>query len=173
MMNRIERILITAVVGFYTAAWHLFLGAGKWTHAIVDAIGAAWTWWREAFGTSDVLESPDFSALAARAAGHWSVGAGSTLFVWGLGAALWAASPALAILYGAWELWQRAVDPAKHQRRVARRWDMAVDWAAVQMGGACVIAALLGYGQLTSFFVVISVALILRSAWLMAKRSVL
>jgi hypothetical protein len=130
-------------------------------------------WFIATFGTSDTLEQPDASVLAARAAGHWSVGAGSSLFVWGLGAALWAIAPVLAVLYGAWELWQRAVDPAKHQRRVARRWDMAIDWLCVQLGGLCAITALLGYGELTSFLVATSVVLILLSSWLMAQRSVL
>ena len=171
-MNRIKEVFMDATVGFFIAAWHLFWGAGKWTHAIVDAIGAAWSWWREAFGVSDVLERPDASTLAARAAGHWTVGALSVLITASaLGAHLWATLAALAALYAAWELWQRARDPDRHQRRVARRWDMAVDWAAVQLGGAATAAGIAQMGLLAGALAALGVALILGSAAIMGRKA--
>jgi hypothetical protein len=127
-------------------------------------------WFLATFGVSDTVEKPDASILAARAAGHWSVGSGSTLFAWSIGVVIWAALILLAVLYGAWEAWQWWVDPAKYLRRVARRWDAVVDWAAVMMGGISVGLALTYGGWPVALAVALSVVLILGSASIMARR---
>jgi hypothetical protein len=146
--------------------------AGRAVIAIIGVIEVAWAWWIAAFGVSDVLERPDAGTLATRAAGHWTVGALSVLITASaLGAHLWATLAALAALYGAWELWQRAVDPDRHQRRVARRWDMAVDWAAVQLGGAATAAGIAQMGLLAGALAALGVALILGSAAIMGRKA--
>jgi hypothetical protein len=126
-------------------------------------------WFIQQFGTSDVLENPDASTLAARAAGHWAIGAASQMFAIGAGLPSWAGHAALILLYGAFELWQRQRDPARHQRRVARRWDIVVDWSSVQLGGLCagLSAAAAGWPVLGA--VIASGVLILGSAALMAR----
>jgi len=127
------------------------------------------SWWIAAFGKSDVLENPDASTLAARAAGHWAIGAASQMFLISAGLPSWAGHTALILLYGAFELWQRQRDPARHQRRVARRWDIVVDWSSVQLGGLCagLSAAAAGWPVLGA--VIVSGVLILGSAALMSR----
>jgi hypothetical protein len=145
--------------------------AGRAVIAIVHAVEAAWAWWIAAFGVSDVLERPDAGTLATRAAGHWTVGALSLLLVVAaLGAPVWAALVALTLLYAAWELWQRARDPDRHKRRVARRWDIAVDWTAVQLGGGSTAAAIAAHGALVGALVAVSGVLIFGSAAIMGRR---
>jgi hypothetical protein len=127
-------------------------------------------WWIAAFGTSDVADNPDASSLAARSAGHWSVGAGSLMTVISGGVPWWAGHVALILLYAAWEAWQWRRDPARYQRRVARRWDIAVDWSSVQMGGLCIGLFSIGAGWPVPLAVAASAALILGSAAIMATQ---
>jgi hypothetical protein len=171
MMSWIKKIFMDAAVGFYVAAWHLFIGVAKATHAVVDGIGAAWAWWFRAFGVSDVIDRPDSGTLATRAAAHFGFGTLAVLVVpTVLGYPQWYALPALGVLYAAWEVWQWAVDPARHKRRVARRWDGAVDWGAVVSGGGGAAAADAQLGLLTAVVGCSAAVLILVSAALMAPR---
>lgn len=135
----------------------------------MSAIKRLFSWWIAAFGASDVLENPDASTLAARAAGHWAIGSAAQMFLIGAGLPSWAGHTALFLLYGAFELWQHRRDPARHQRRVARRWDIVVDWSSVQLGGLCagLSAAAAGWPVLGA--VIVSGVLILGSAALMAR----
>jgi hypothetical protein len=91
-------------------------------------------------------------------------------FVWSIGVVMLAAQALLAALYGAWEFWQWWADPAKYLRRVARRWDAFVEWAAVMMGGFSVGLALTYGGWPVALAVALSIALILGSASIMARR---
>jgi hypothetical protein len=167
-VNRFGGYLIDAFIWLLRQLWR---GAGLF-NAAVEGIMAAWSWWRAAFGVSDVLERPDAGTLAARAAGHWALGAMAVLIVSeAVGAPTWATLAALAASYGAWELWQRWVDPARHQRRVARRWDMAVDWSAVQLGGAATAAGVAQFGALAGALSVLGIALILISAAIMGRKA--
>jgi hypothetical protein len=129
-------------------------------------------WWTEAFGISDTLDRPDASSLAARAAGHGMVGAACVAIVdawWGVPAIPTLA--ALAVLYGMWEFNQWRVDPQQWQRRVARRWDMGVDWTAVQLGGAMTAAAIAQLGALAGALAALLLALVLISAAIMGRAS--
>jgi hypothetical protein len=166
-MNRIKRIFMDAAVGFYVAAWHLFIGAAKVTHATVDGIGAAWAWWLKAFGVSDVLERPDASTLAARSAGHAYIGYKAAELL-ARHMAPWPVLLLLAALYGAWEWAQWARDPARFKRRVARRWDILNDFTAVWLlGGVGLYVGRSATDMGVLAFSVASAALILGAAAIM------
>ncbi|MFT6772303.1 MAG: hypothetical protein ACJA1L_000007 [Paracoccaceae bacterium] len=167
MLKRIGSLMIDAFVWLLVGFWRSM----GWFNTGVNAATAAWEWWRAAFGVSDVLERPDASTLAARAAGHAFVGDAFLKAAIALGAPAWAALAGLSALYAAWEIWQRATDPDRHRRRVARRWDMAIDWLAVQLGGWGAAAAALNHANGAAFLSLATIILVLGSTGIMTRNA--
>jgi hypothetical protein len=161
--------MLDFAVWFYTSLWRLFLAVGRVGNSVVAALVAAGAWWQATFGTSDVLERPDASVLAARSAGHAYIGYKSVELI-GRHMAPWLALLLLAVMYGVWEWSQWARDPARFKRRVARRWDILSDFSAVWLlGGVGFQIGRSGTDASVWAFSVVSVAVILGSAAIMGR----
>jgi hypothetical protein len=112
-------------------------------------------WFTNRFGTSDVSERPDFSSLAARAAGHALLGVLGVMVTVRGGLPLLGDVPPLVAwlawsgLYAIFEFWQwwREPFPARARDKIPKRYDAAADWAAVSLlGGGFAVAVLIGSG---------------------------
>jgi hypothetical protein len=93
-MNRINKIFIDAAVGFYVAAWQLFIGVGKYGNVIVDSIMEAirrLPYLLNDLGKSDGDTKPSVYNAANTSLSHIAIGLWTALGASTLGAPVWVA----------------------------------------------------------------------------------